>query len=255
MPDDTAAGSLKISSEIARDVVSCVPGSMASGTLLFRRRDWDLMIGPQKETGEKAVERPALEAEAWVDRYGDFLFRQAFARVGRREVAEDLVQEVFLAAWKAREQYAGRASEKTWLMEILRHKIADYYRRRAPEVELGGGADLEEFERSQFEDGGWKGAHWGTGTAPRAWMLPWQNLERSEFWQAVGHCTEHMPPKVAQVFVLRDVDELETEEICSQLGIKTAHLFVLLHRARLAMRRCLELNWFRRRQPNRGRSR
>ena len=207
------------------------------------------MNGAQEKTGAGAGQRPALDAEAWVERYGDLLFRQALFRVGRREVAEDLVQEVFLAAWKSRDQYAGRASEKTWLMQILRHKVADYYRRQTPE-ERGEFGDLEQFERSQFQEGGWQGAHWAAGATPKPWMLPWQRLERAEFWQAVSDCTGRLPPKVARIFLLRDVDELETDEICSALGIKTAHLFVLLHRARLAMRRCLELNWFRRRKPN-----
>jgi RNA polymerase sigma factor (sigma-70 family) len=154
------------------------------------------MIKPEGETETRPEGRPVLNAEAWVERYGDFLFRQAYVRLGKHEAAEDIVQEVFLAAWKSRDNYAGRASERTWLIQILRHKVADYFRRQRPEENLDED-ELADLEESQFEGEAGKRTHWRSAMAPRAWTFPWQGLERAEFWQAVGHCTRRMPSRTA----------------------------------------------------------
>jgi len=197
------------------------------------------------------VDEPARPVpEEWVQRYGDCLFRHAQARVGQREVAEDLVQDVFVAAWKSREQFAGRASEKTWLLGILRNKIVDYYRKRRIELDLD---ELHEFEEKQFESA-WNGVHWHKAAAPKSWPNPRQSLERLEFWKVLHECTSKLPPTTARVFLLRELDDMASNEICRELNIKPSHLFVLTHRARLALRRCLELNWFRneRSKPSRA---
>jgi len=201
------------------------------------------------KNGSRLMEQTAdkthhLAPEEWVERYGDCLFRHACARVSQPEVAEDLVQEALIAAWKSRAEFGGRASEKTWLMRILRNKIADYYRKQRLKLEATDLDALQELEEQQFENG-WSGTHWQKGTAPRTWANPRQSLERAEFWKVVYECTSKLPGKVAQVFLLREVDDLASDEICRELNIKPSHLFVLTHRARLALRRCLELRWFR----------
>lgn len=185
-----------------------------------------------------------VDPERWVESHGDFLFRQALARVRQRETAEDLVQETFLAAWQSRQRFAGRASEKTWLLGILRNKIVDHYRRLGRENDLSDMETLAELEEKQFHSGWLGGAHWDTSVAPRNWSRPEQSLEQSEFWSALHECTRKLPGKIARVFMLRDVEEWASERICHELRIKPSHLFVMLHRARLALRRCLEVSWF-----------
>jgi len=185
------------------------------------------------------------EAVRWVEEYGDLMFRFALARVRQREVAEDLVQEALLAAWQSRDRFEGRSSRKTWLFHILRHKIVDHLRRRSREVEIADDDALAALAENQFAMGANGPTHWGRGVGPRSWGQPAQSLENHEFWVAVHDCSDRLPERVARAFVLRDVDGMDTESICEILDIKPAHLFVLLHRARLALRRCLELNWFR----------
>jgi len=180
-----------------------------------------------------------LDPDQWVERFADLLYRQALLRVRNPAVAEDLVQEVFLSAWRSRSRSGQVSSEQAWLLGILRHKVADYFRAQCREENAG--EELAEFEQQQFNsDSGV--AHWRV--APRTWPSPTESLERREFWGVLHGCTGRLPPKVARAFVLREVDDLPTAEICDLLDIQQNHLFVLLHRARLALRRCLEVSWF-----------
>jgi RNA polymerase sigma-70 factor (ECF subfamily) len=167
-------------------------------------------------------------------------------RVRESSVAEDLVQETLLAAWKSTaEQRDQRVrSEPAWLLGILRHKIADYYRKQARGETAYDPDALAELEASQFSSGGWCGPHWLGSTGPGAWSQTSASLRRREFWEILQACTRHLPEKVARAFLLRELDDCGTEDICSTMGVSQNHLFVMLHRARLALRRCLELNWF-----------
>lgn len=185
-----------------------------------------------------------INPEDWVGEHGDYLLRHALSRVGDPETAKDLVQETFLAAWRSADRYAGRASERTWLLRILRNKIADHYRKRIPELGLNDIEALSEMEEKQFAAAGLGSKSWAPSAAPENWRDAGQSLERAEFWAVVHACAGKLPRKIAQVFLLREVDGWESPEICRELNIKQNHLGVLLHRARLALRRCLELNWF-----------
>jgi RNA polymerase sigma-70 factor, ECF subfamily len=181
-----------------------------------------------------------IAAEAWVSEHGDYLFRHALARVRKRETAEDLVQETFVAAWKSRSSFAGRSSERTWLYGILRKKIADHFRSLRPRLSLEDLRELATLETEQFGS-----VHWRITAAPRRWKNPAEALEEAEFWEMLGRCIGKLPDVTASVFLLREVEEWSSDEICKHLGIKRSNLFVLLYRARLALRRCLELHWFR----------
>ena len=175
----------------------------------------------------------------WVDRYGDPLLRYALSRVGRREVAEDLVQETFLAAWRARESFDGRASLGTWLCGILRRKAADYYRR------VGRERIVQDIEKEDQHGplfgkrGKWldRIAHWG--------QTPEQLAENSEFWSVMSHCLADMPSHLAEAFQLRELRQSSMDEICTSMGLTPNSLSVRLHRARLLLRRCLDQGWFR----------
>ena len=195
--------------------------------------------------GKTADPRSALNPEAWVAAHGDGLFRHALARLGRHQLAEDLVQETFLAAWKSAHRFAGLASERTWLVGILKKKIADHYRRQRPEAE---GVDIEalaDFEQQQFRPGPFGGRRsWSRAGIPSRWQDPRQSLEQEEFWSTLHQCTHKLPRITARAFLLRELDGRDSQDICRELGIRTSNLFVMLHRARLALRRCLEQNWF-----------
>jgi RNA polymerase sigma-70 factor (TIGR02943 family) len=180
----------------------------------------------------------AIDPTAWVDQHGDALFRFALFRVGRAELAEDLVQETFLAAWRGREAFAGRSSERTWLMGILKNKIADHLRRRnrdKQEVEPIATDILEEL----FDDRG----HW-RNPPPRCTADPAADLERAEFHETLRRCLGKLPGRWAAAFCLREMDGLPSEDVREALGVSAANLWTLLHRARLSLCRCLDLNWF-----------
>jgi RNA polymerase sigma-70 factor, ECF subfamily len=180
---------------------------------------------------------PAL----WVERYGDFLFRCAVARVRSVPAAEDLVQETFLAALKSQRAFRGEAPEKSWLAGILMNKIADYFRRQARERSF---TDLEFLAEEHGDRFRADGKSWVHKLGPKEWVVPEESLERKEFWVVLHHCCSKLPALVAQVYLLRELDGKTTQEICDLVGVSPNHSAVMLHRARLALRRCLERHWF-----------
>lgn len=187
----------------------------------------------------------SADAVRWLDEHGDYLFKYAGFRLRDDTAAEDVVQETFLAALKAYEKFEGRGSERTWLVGILKHKIIDHFRkleREAPVGESGdeGSEHLEFFERTDR----WTG-HWNVDHAPSDWhATPAELIERTDFWKVFSDCLTPLPQRTASAFTLREVDGLKSEEICEILGISANNLWVMLHRARLHLRNCLENNWF-----------
>lgn len=151
----------------------------------------------------------------------------------------------WVAAWQSVSRFAARASERTWLLSILRNKIADHYRQQRPEISSHDVEALAEVEEQQFNRNRLGSGHWKSGVAPARWADASQSIEQTEFWETLHGCTHKLPAQTAKVFLLRELDGWESPEICRELKIQPSHLFVMLHRARLALRRCLELNWFR----------
>ena len=198
--------------------------------------------------------RSGIAPEQWVERHGDYLFRHAQLRVRDPGAAEDLVQETFLAGWRSRSEFAGRSSERTWLLGILKHKIANFYRQQARQMETADGETLAELEAAQFKRSAFGGGHWSRTGAPGRWPNPARSLEQAEFWQVFHRCIGKLPDNLARVFLLREMEEHEAATICGDLKITPANLFVMLHRARLGMRRCLEANWFAAERPKPGRT-
>ena len=188
------------------------------------------------------LEPPPADADLgdpaqWVDRYGDALLQYAVTRVGDRETAEDLVQETFLSALKARGDFDRRAAFSTWLIAILRRKIIDHYRKDARTL-VTTDAELDEvaplFDRT---------GHW---TVPPAnWRsTPASQAENSEFWQIVRRCLAELPRHLAQAFELRELGLATVQEASEIAGITPRNLSVRLHRSRLLLRSCLEQKWF-----------
>lgn len=180
----------------------------------------------------------------WLADHGDALFAFAFLRTRDRTTAEDLVQETLLAAWRSKENFSANSSERTWLTGILKHKIADHWRKagRQPQIaDLGpepedGEDSLEKFFNAADKD------HWTV--RPSAWSHPDSALEQQQFWQIFTDCVSALPAAQAQAFSLAELDGLKGEEICKVLSIAPTNLWVMLHRARLRLRQCLENHWF-----------
>mgnify|MGYP006294202497 CR=1 FL=1 len=176
----------------------------------------------------------------WVDEHADVLFRYALQRVRRQDVAEDLVQETFVAALRTCDTFDGRSSERTWLVGILRHKIVDHIRQAARARSRQ--AKQEEVGLDAFFDrrGHWKHtpADWGSDPAAI--------LSRRDFWQAFEKCFGALPGDLADTFALREIEQEEPDEVCRHLEITPSNLWVRLHRARLLLKECLEKNWFQR---------
>lgn len=182
---------------------------------------------------------PSLSpAEQWLDKYGDALYRYAFYRVRDASLAEDLVQETLLAAFKARGQFAGRSTEATWLTGILKNKIVDQLRKSLREQPSHGGEELDGLEEAYFDSAG----HWKA--APNAWREPDDALEQSEFWQIFQRCVDGIPAKQAEIFKLCEIDGLPAKDIGKVLDVSPTNVWVALHRARLKLRECMEKLWF-----------
>ena len=187
---------------------------------------------------------PFLNPEQWVEAHGDALFGFAALRVRDYVIAQDLVQETFLAALKAKDSFAGRSSERAWLFGILRNKLIDYYRLQSRETPFSNPEDSLPEERAAFEAGGLGKDGWLKGVTPKPWETPEEALISREFQDTLKSCLSRLPTKLAQVFLLREIDNVPSDEICKDLGLSPNNVWVMLHRARLGLRRCLEVHWF-----------
>lgn len=169
-----------------------------------------------------------------------YLVRYAVLQLRDSATAEDAVQETLLAALQGRAGFSGASSVKTWLTGILKHKIIDILRRQAREQPLTSDEDTSEAEAvdALFADDG----HWHR--FPSDWGDPSKALENSHFRAVFERCSQVMPARLARVFVMREVMELGTDDICKALAITPTNLWVMLHRARLLLRECIEIKWF-----------
>jgi RNA polymerase sigma-70 factor (ECF subfamily) len=169
-----------------------------------------------------------------------------FARLQLRDAAaaEDAVQETMLAALVGSQGFETRSSYKTWLIAILRNKIIDIIRKQSREVSLSSLADDEEGDdllaETLFDPRG----HWQASATPGRWADPEASFEQQQFWRVFEACLDHLPQKTARVFMMREFLGFETDEICKETGISTSNCWVVLHRARLGLRTCLETRWF-----------
>ena len=180
-----------------------------------------------------------LSPEKWVNQHGDYLFRFALGRLRNPELAENAVQETFLAALKSEKSFSGQSTERTWLIGILKHKIIDHYRRKYREIPVTDLQHDKEAVDSFFDYTG------QPKKFPKNWLPDQRKLiENSEFWETFEDCLKHLPKITAEAFSLREIDKIKSEEICKILNINPTNLWVMLHRARLQLRGCLEINWF-----------
>jgi RNA polymerase sigma-70 factor (TIGR02943 family) len=176
--------------------------------------------------------------------------RPMLVRVARQKLrneawAEDAVSEALVAALENPAAHAGRASLRTWLVGILKHKIVDQLRRSSRERVVDD-VEGDAFEHDEFfrPAGEWV-EHWEPRHAPVEWRAtPEALFERGEFWKVFEQCLSPLPARTATAFTLREVDGFASDEVCEILMISASNLWVMLHRARLHLRNCVEVNWF-----------
>lgn len=173
----------------------------------------------------------------WLNEHSDYLYRFALARLRDPHQAEDVVQETFLAAIKS-PNFAEQSAPRTWLTGILKHKIIDVMRKSVREVAASDLMADEDANMDEFFD---EQGHWTE--KPQAWDMPTDALEQKQFLGILQTCMEKLPAKAAQLFLMRDVHETDNEEICKELNISTTNAWVMLYRARMGLRKCLEINW------------
>lgn len=173
----------------------------------------------------------------WLNDHGDFLYRFALARLRDPHLAEDVVQETFLAAIKS-PSFAEQSAPRTWLTGILKHKIIDVMRKNIREIAASDLMDDEDANMDEFFN---ETGHWAE--KPLTWDMPDNALEQQQFLSILQACIDKLPAKLAQLFLMRDVNETDNEEICKELNITTTNAWVMLYRARMGLRKCLEINW------------
>ena len=183
------------------------------------------------------------ELEVFFGERRDDLVRFAVLQLRDESTAEDVVQEALIAAMQGIEKFQGRSSLKTWVFSILKRKIIDAMRSKRREIsvsQIKSGED-EEHDFSELFD---RKGHWATEHKPHRWTEPEDTLEQKQFWTVFELCIDHLPTRTAQVFSMRELLGLDTDEICKELSISTSNCWVILHRARLGLRNCLEQEWF-----------
>jgi RNA polymerase sigma-70 factor (ECF subfamily) len=167
-----------------------------------------------------------------------YLLRYASLQLRDRHAAEDAVQETLLAALAGESGFAGRSNLRTWLTGILKHKIVDAVRRASRDGAAPDPGDEADLDALLYDRRG----HWAQ--PPAAWPDPDASLEQAQFFAVLELCLERLPAKTAQAFMMREHLGFETADICKELGVTPTHCWVLLYRARAALRECLQTNWF-----------
>ncbi|TYA69827.1 sigma-70 family RNA polymerase sigma factor [Seonamhaeicola marinus] len=173
----------------------------------------------------------------WIDLYSDYLYNYTITRISDKEIAQDLVQDTFLAGLKSMKNFKGEASERTWLISILKRKIIDHYRKINSNK---GKAEV----RINYKDDETEGDWLEERVADPFDKTAEDTMQNSELGEAIHNCLGKLPTKQADVFKMKTILGYETEAICNELNITASNLWVIIHRARTAMADCLEKNWF-----------
>lgn len=185
-----------------------------------------------------------IDPQKWIDNYGNYLFSVALIKVNNKQTAEDLVQDTLILAFKARESFEHNSSEKTWLTTILNNKIIDYYRKRdvlKNVIEYLSDTDAGFTEHFFHTPDG----HWLPETAPLSWEEHAdRSVNRNEFYKVLHQCIKKMPSKLVPVFTAKFLFDEHSDKICKDHNITSSNYWVIIHRAKVLMRSCLEKNWF-----------
>ena len=177
-----------------------------------------------------------LYPETWVDKYSDYLFNFTISRVNNSEIAKDLISETFLAGLKSKDNFKGEASERTWLISILKRKIIDHYRKINSNK---GKAEVRITYKDDESEGDWLEERVSDPFGKTAE----DKIENEELGQAIFSCLDSLNEKQATIFKMKTIDGFDTVAICNEYNITASNLWVIIHRARKAMAECLEKNW------------
>lgn len=179
-----------------------------------------------------------LQPNTWVEAHADYLFNYAIVRVSDEEIAKDLIQDTFIAGLKSAKNFKGQATERTWLIAILKRKIIDHYRKINSKK---GKAEVRiQYNPNSDSDGNWLEEQ----VADPGSILENDALENEELGLAIQMCIDQLPLNQRKVFTMKTVRGLSTEDICKELNINPSNLWVMIHRARTALMGCLNQNWF-----------
>ncbi len=177
-----------------------------------------------------------IQPQKWIELYSDYLFNYTITRVNDREIAKDLIQDTFFAGLKSMKNFKGEASERTWLISILKRKIIDYYRKINSKK---GKAEVRMSYFSDDQEGDWLEER----VEDENYLNAQESMENSELGDAIYSCLDKLPEKQATIFKMKTILGQETETICNELDITPSNLWVILHRARVQLAQCLENNW------------
>ena len=197
-----------------------------------------------------ARDRPDTAGSAHVQLTDPFVIEElrpqmvkfATLQIGDSDAAEDAVQEALIGALKNSASFGGLSALKTWVFAILKNKIIDTLRQRQRFVETArvlGDGPADDLQSTLFDSRG----HWHPHERPVSWGDPEAALREDSFWKVFETCLDRLPAGQARAFMMREFVELDSGEICANLGITLTNLNVILHRARLRLRECLENHW------------
>ena len=187
------------------------------------------------------LEKCLVEPELWVEKYADYLYNFAFTRLQDVELAKDLVQETFLAALEKLNSFQGNSTEKTWLSAILKYKIIDAYRSRQKSNTRLQESNEIAVEKIFFRQ---SDGHWNVEDRPQEFMRGANfNMESKEFSNILTKCIHKLPQLWRNSFIMKFTDNETTDTICGALKISAANYWVIMHRAKLNLRSCLQKNW------------
>lgn len=174
---------------------------------------------------------------SWVENYTQELYSWAFHKVSNADLAQDLVQDTFLAAMENIQRFKGESSPKTWLFSILNHKITDHYRKK-----INQSISLEDKSFSTFFD---KSGSWNESRKPRQWNDEDEKhiLDDDKFQRVLEKCLDALPEKWSFAVKLKYLSDKKGEEICQELGISASNFWQIIHRAKLQLRDCVDMNW------------
>ncbi len=195
-------------------------------------------LNPDELSADSVLMDNTDNPHTWLKEHGDYLYRYAMSRLHNEELAQDMLQETLLAGWKGYAKFAGQSSIRTWLVGILKHKIIDYIRREIRTRNLKNAVESDPTSAFFNANGSWS-------EAPNAWKENPEDLCKNEqFHKTLESCISKLPEKQQLVFRMRDIAGEDTPTVCKCCDITSTHLHVLLHRARLTLRKCLNMHWF-----------
>ncbi len=183
-----------------------------------------------------------ISAEALLSLRVDML-RFAELQLRNSETAEDVVQESIEAALRKSTSFAGQSTLKTWVFAILRNRIIDHFRTAKRTVPMSSLVDDDEDWQERMETLFNERGAWRDGPRPEAWPNPEESMQTRQFWGVFEACLDHLPANTGRVFMMREFLGFESDEICAQLGITTSNCHVILHRARMKLRGCMDSGW------------